>query len=255
MFEDGGMTTPVAVRTALPSRFAAAGVVAGSAVGEAALLKKALGSRPTAPRLPVLPALESLLPQGLRRGSTVSVSGQVGVSGAVSLLLALLSAASANGAWCVLVDLPPISAEAARDLGVELSRLPLVPATGSSWVAVVGALLDAFDIVVARAPARLSDSELRKLSARSRQRGTVFMPFLTDAPRWPQADLRLVVEPGPWSGIGAGHGRLTGRQVTVTVSGRGEAIRQRSSRLWLPAPDGGVQLVEAERLAPVVELR
>jgi hypothetical protein len=93
---------------------------------------------------------------------------------------------------------------------------------------------------------------LRKLSARSRQRGTVFMPFLTGGARWPQADLRLAVEPGPWSGIGAGYGRLTGRQVTVTVSGRGEAVRQRSSRLWLPAPNGGVEVIDA--LAPVVEL-
>lgn len=242
------MATPVAVRTALPHRLAAAGVVAGSQLGEAALLKQALGSRPTAPSLPVLPALESLLPQGLRRGSTVSVAGSV------SLLLALLSAASADGAWCVLVDLPPISAEAAQDFGVELSRLPLVPATGPNWVAVVGALLDAFDVVVARAPERLSDSELRKLSARSRQRDTVFMPFLSGGARWPQADLRVAVEPGPWSGIGDGYGRLRSRQVTVTVSGRGEAIRQRSDRLWLPGPDGGVQVIETDRLAPVVEL-
>jgi len=242
MFDYGGMPASVATRTALPQRFASAGVVAGSALSEG------WGSRPTAPQLPVLPALESLLPQGLRRGSTISVAGSI------SLLLALLSAASADGAWCVLVDLPPISAEAARDVGVELSRLPLVPATGANWVAVVGALLDAFDVVVARAPARLSDSELRKLSARSRQRGTVFIPFLTGTARWPQADLRLAVEPGPWSGIGAGYGRLTRREVTVTVSGRGEAVRPRSTRLWLPGSDGGVQLVATDRLAPVVEL-
>ena len=248
MFDYSWMTTAVATTavgaasSALPRRFAAAGVVAGSALGEV------WGSRPTSPQLPVLPALESLLPQGLRRGSTVSVAGSV------SLLLALLSAASADGAWCVLVDLPPISAEAARDLGVELARLPLVPSTGSNWVAVVGALLDVFDVVVARAPARLSDSELRKLSARSRQRGTVFIPFLTGAARWPQADLRLAVEPGPWSGIGEGHGRLKSRQVMVTVSGRGEAIRSRSERLWLPGPGGGVESVAPQRLAPVVEL-
>jgi hypothetical protein len=55
------------------------------------------------------PALESLPPGGLRRGSTVSISGSV------SLLLALLGAASARGAWCALVDFPRISAEAARE--------------------------------------------------------------------------------------------------------------------------------------------
>jgi hypothetical protein len=99
----------------------------------------------------VHPALHELLPGGLRRGSTVSVSGSL------SLLLALLAEASAEGAWCVLVDLPLGSAtrlgtEAARDFGIDLSRLPVVPAAGESWTNVVGALLDAFDIVAARAP-------------------------------------------------------------------------------------------------------
>lgn len=239
MFDDGGMTPSAATGATPAVRLAELGVVTGSALRQAEV-------RPTAPSLPVVPALKSLLPQGLRRGSTVSVEGSV------SLLLAMVSAASADGAWCVLVDLPPISAEAARDLGVELSRLPLVPATGASWVAVVGALLDAFDIVVARAPERCSDSERRKLTARGRQRGAVFVPFLTGGMRWPHADLSVAISPGAWTGIGDGYGRLTGRQVTVTVTGRGSAGRPRSCRLWLPSADGGVESADTERLAPVV---
>src|SRR4051812_17471834 len=90
--------------------------------------------RPTAPTLPVVPALATVLPNGLRRGSTVSISGSV------SLLLAVLAAASAQGAWCALVGMPPISAEAADDLGIELSRLPMVPCPGEDWVVVIGAL-------------------------------------------------------------------------------------------------------------------
>lgn len=242
VFDYGGMGSPGAVRAASDLRLADLGVVSGSALGEA------WGSRPTAPALPVVPALSSVLPQGLRRGSTVSVEGSV------LLLLALVAEASAAGAWCVLVDLPPISAEAARDLGVDLQRLPLVPATGTNWVAVVGALLDAFDIVVARAPARLADSELRRLASRARQRGTVLMPYLHDGGRWPLADLRLAAEPGPWSGIGDGFGRLTQRQVTVTVTGRGQAARGRSGELWLPSIRGGVELCEVELLAPVVDI-
>jgi hypothetical protein len=175
------------------------------------------------------------------------------------LLLALLSAASAEGAWSVGVDLPPISAEAARDHGIDLARLPLIPATGPHWVAVVGALLDAFDIVVARPPARLTDTELRRLAARTRQRGAVLVPFLTGAPatgaaRWPLADLRLSVEPGQWAGIGDGYGRLRRRQVTVTVSGRGQALRPRSSELWLPGDRGKAEPYPDEPVAPVLEI-
>jgi len=242
VFDYGGMTAPVLKRAAPDVRLADLGVVSGSQLGEV------WGSRPTAPRLPVVAALEELLPEGLRRGSTVSVEGSV------SLLLALVAAASADGAWCVLVDLPPISAEAARDHGVDLARLPLVPATGSNWVAVVGALLDAFDIVVARPPARLTDTELRRLAARTRQRGTVLVPFLTGGARWPLADLRLVVEPGPWSGIGDGYGRLRRRQVTATVTGRGQAFRPRSSELWLPNPQGEAELYLGTPVAPVLEI-
>src|SRR5580658_4864186 len=119
-------------------------------------------ARPTAPVLRVSAALAPVLPDGLRRGSTIAVAGSV------SLLLAVLGAASADGSWCALVGMPPISAEAARDFGIELSRLPLVPCPGSSWVEVVGALLDAVDVVVAQAPARLPDSDIRRLAARVR---------------------------------------------------------------------------------------
>src|SRR5260221_12181126 len=76
--------------------------------------------------LPVLPALASLLPSGLRRGSTISVSGSV------SLLLALIGAASSNGAWCALVDLPTISAEATCEHGIDLARLAIVPSLDSA---------------------------------------------------------------------------------------------------------------------------
>src|SRR5580704_2708009 len=79
-----------------------------------------LGRR-AAPPLPVPPALAGLLPTGLRRGSTVSVAGSI------SLLLALLGASSAAGAWCALVGLPPISAEAACEYGIDLARLAIVP--------------------------------------------------------------------------------------------------------------------------------
>jgi hypothetical protein len=205
------------------------------------------------PALPVHPALHDLLPAGLRRGSTVSVAGSF------SLLLALLAEASATGAWCVLVDLPVgattrLGAEAARDLGIDLSRLPVVPAAGENWTNVVGALLDAFDIVAARAPARLTDGELRRLAARARSRESVLLPYTGSAGgRWPTADLRLTAEPGGWSGIGDGHGRLARRRMRISVEGRGQAARARETTLWLPGERGAVQPYD-EAVASVVEI-
>lgn len=204
------------------------------------------------PMLRVSPALASVLPDGLRRGSTVTVSGSV------SLLLAVLGAASADGAWCAMVGMPAISAEAARDFGIELSRLPLVPSPGSSWVEVVGALLDAVDVVVARAPASLADGDIRRLAARTRAKGAVFVPYLGGAAgrggpvQWPHADVRLSIDNGIWSGIGLGYGRLRQRQVTVTATGRGQAARRRTAELWLPTAAGGVEPDATQPLATVI---
>jgi hypothetical protein len=198
-----------------------------------------LGRR-AAPPLPVDPALEPLLPGGLKRGSAVAVHGSI------SLLLALLGAASADGAWCALVGFPHISAEAAREYGVELSRLAVVPRPGEGWTTAVGALLDAVDVVAARPPQRLVPGDVRRLAARIRAREAVFVPFGD----WPSAEVRLHAEPGPWTGIGTGSGRLRARRVEVTASGRGQAARPRSAQLWLPAPAGGV----AAPLAPVIDL-
>jgi hypothetical protein len=207
----------------------------------------------TAPPLPVAPALTSLLPGGLRRGSTVSVSGSV------SLLLALLGAASAGGAWCALVGFPRVSAEAAREYGIDLARLALVPAPGSAgegWTTAVGALLDAVDIVAARPPGGrgLAPGDIRRLAARARSKDAVLVPYLTGASEagWPGADVRLQVREAAWSGIGEGTGRLRARQVEVSAGGRGPAARPITASLWLPADGGGVE--GATPLAPVIAL-
>src|SRR3954462_1057384 len=121
-----------------------------------------LGRR-SAPPLPVHPALGSVLPGGLRRGSTVQVSGSI------SLLLALLGTASQSGAWCALVGFPLISAQAADEYGVDLTRLAVVPDPGTGWTTAVGALLDAVDVVAARPP-RLVPGDIRRLTSRTRTR-------------------------------------------------------------------------------------
>ena len=202
--------------------------------------------RHAAPPLPVLSAFETLLPTGIRRGSTISISGSI------SLLLALLGASSASGAWCALVGLPMISAEAAREYGIDLTRLAVVSTTGSNWPTAVGALLDAVDVVVACPPARLIPGDVQRLAARARTRDAVLMPYLTGqpTPSWPGADLRLMARDIQWAGIGAGHGRLARRRITVDVTGRGQAARPRSATLWLPAAGGGAEVATR----PVVHL-
>jgi hypothetical protein len=224
-----------------------------------------LGRTPAsaAPPLPVSPALAGLLPSGLRRGSTLAVSGSM------SLLLALLAASSAAGAWCALVGLAPISAEAAAEQGIDLSRLAIVPAldpaTPSSahsasqpsvhptaWTTAVGALLDAVDIVAARPPQRMAPGDVRRLSARARTHDSVLVCYLDAGESWPGSEVTLRASDGCWSGIGAGYGRLKQRRLTVQAQGRGQAARPRSATLWLPSLDGGIE--PADEPAAVVRL-
>jgi hypothetical protein len=182
--------------------------------------------------LPVLPALEPVLPgRGLRRGSTVSVTG------APSLALALLAGASSAGSWCAAVGLPALGLVAAAELGVVLPRLAMVPRPGREWASVVATVVDAVEVVlVAPPPGGVRPPDARRLAARCRERGTV----LVAAGRWDGADVRLRVATSRWAGLGQGAGHLRARRVEVVTEGRGAAARPRRSWLWLPADGGGV---------------
>jgi hypothetical protein len=199
-----------------------------------------LGRNPATarPALPVHPALTDLLPRGLRRGAMLNVSGSM------SLLLALLGAGSATGAWCALVGLPPISAEAATEQGIDLARLAIIPTVdANSWATAVGALLDAVDIVAARPPPSLAPGDVRRLAARARTHDAVLITAGNQ--EWPGTEARLHAVEGEWFGLetGAttGGGRLRQRRLTVHATGRGQAARPRSATLWLPATGGGVE--------------
>ncbi|HEY0168000.1 MAG TPA: hypothetical protein VGB75_13245 [Jatrophihabitans sp.] len=225
---------------------------------------------PTLPPLPVPPGLRQLLPDGLRRGSTVAVTSSV------SLLLALLGPASAAGAWTAMVGMPAISAEAADEAGMELERLAIISPpmredrsdagartgpngnwepgwTGSSWTTAVGALLDAVDVVVARpggaggVPADrdggdpgafgrnggITDGEARRLTARARSKGAILVLFGQQAASWPAVEIELSATHGRWVGIDRGYGRLRQRQLRVAAIGRGRSARPRGADLWL----------------------
>lgn len=198
-------------------------------------------------RLPVLPALEDLLPgAGLRRGATVSVGAARGVDGATSLALALVARASATGSWVAAVGVPSLGLVAADELGVALERLVLVAAPErDEWGGVVAALIDGFDLVIlqtARNGVRPGDA--RRLVSRARERGSVLVQL---GPGWPDgADLALQVTGARWEGLDEGYGHLRARRVTVERSGRGEAAQPRRTDLWLPGADGCVEVVVEE---------
>ena len=205
--------------------------VSGGAVPGAVLPGEAV---PDDAVLPVLPALQELLPGGLRRGSVVA-TGPWGL-----LCLALAAGASAAGAWCAVVGLPQLGVAAAADAGLNPGRMLLIADPGTGWPQVVASLLDGCELVLLRPPDRPSAQMRRRLEATVRRFGGV----LVVAGDWDGAQTRLLVAHQEWAGIGAGHGRLRARRAQIVADGRGAAARQRARWLWLPGPDGSVTVAD-----------
>jgi len=205
-------------------------------------------------RLPVLPALDGLLPAaGLRRGTTAAVDARPGVAGATSLALALAAGASQAGSWVAAVGLGSLGLVAASEMGVAFERLALVADPGrerAGWASVVAALVDGFDVVLVatgadagRPAGGVRPADARRLVARVRERGAVLVAVGGDLPG-ERSPLRLTVTSSRWQGLGEGWGHLQGRRMTVEAAGRGEAARDRRAELWLPGPEGTAAAVE-----------
>lgn len=196
--------------------------------------------------LPVPAGLERLFPAGgLRRGTAVQVTGSA------SLLLALAAAASGDrdrDTWCAVVAMPDVGLAAAAEAGLDLDRTVVVPKPGPDAPAVLGALIDGFDVVVlGRCPA-LSDADRRTATSRLRTREAV----LLTSERWGGAQVVLEAGERSWFGVGAGDGVLTGREVTVTSYARGLATH-RSVRVRMAANGRLAPVPEEHRLASVPE--
>ncbi|WP_211223200.1 hypothetical protein [Propionicicella superfundia] len=184
-------------------------------------------------RLPVPPGLAGLLPDaGLRPGSAYTLD-TAGV-----LLLALLAEPSRAGSWCGAVGLPELGAEAAGQAGVALDRLVLVPAPGRRWLSVVAALAEVLSVIAVHPGNAVSPADAARLAARLRDRGAALLVV----GEWPRAEAALRVDAPRWSGVGAGHGHLTGREATLTITSRRDP-RPRSARLLLPGADGRLNVV------------
>ncbi len=202
--------------------------------------------------LPVIPPLVDLFPDGsLRRGTTVVVDASTAHgSGDVSLALALLAAASGTGCWCALVGIAELGAVAAHDLGIDLTRLAVVPRPGAAWAEVTAALIDGIDLVVLRPPFPPRPVMARRLVARVKERRSVLVVVTGAAGRgeapgrgWPEPpDVRLNIGDLHWDGIGDGVGHLRRRRMTVAATGRRSSALPRQCDLWLPSRDGTVAL-------------
>jgi hypothetical protein len=199
-------------------------------VSVAPLLQRAVDpARPPrelpAAALPVHAPLDALFPYGgLARGSIVAVDSP-------ALALAVVARASGTGVWCAVTGLPSLAATAAGEIGVDLTRIALVPSPGDQWATAVATLLDGVEVVLAVAPRAPRHGEVRRLAGRVRERRGVLVAI----GGWPdQVDLSLRIETSRWTGPEDGYGRLTGRECTISASGRGAAARERRVTAWLP---------------------
>jgi hypothetical protein len=188
--------------------------------------------------LPVHESLTGLLP-ALQRGSTIACNGRA----AVSLALALAVAPSAEGAWIGVAGLPELGIGAAADMGVALERLVMVTGCDRTWVDVLAAMIDGFDVIlVGRRVGTLASGAVRRLQARAQSRGVVMLTVGVPALG---ADLRLTADDDQWVGLGNGHGVASGRRVLVEIGGR-RMPRSQQATMWLPDANGGLAAAEPQ---------
>lgn len=197
--------------------------------------------------LPVPEPLAPLFPAGgLQRGWSVGVAGD----GGWSVALALLGAALGTDGWSACVGLEELGLVAADELGLRLDHVLMVETPGPKQLsAVIAALVEVVDVVCLGSTKSVGVRDSRRLMARAREQNAVLL-HLDGGRSWPQAlDVVLSAEPGGWSGIGAGHGRLQSRSMTVTAVGRRSMAKPRRVDVRLPGPDGGIDHAEG----PVVD--
>lgn len=146
--------------------------------------------------LPLAGELVECLGPTIQRGATVAVVGGAAPAAAVSLQLA--AASSAAGSWVAVVGLPDLGLVAAAEAGIALERFALIPEPNKAWPDAVAAVVDGFDLVLARPPTHLKAGIARRLVARARERGTV----LVGVGGWPEgASVRIDVTGVEWEGL------------------------------------------------------
>jgi hypothetical protein len=176
------------------------------------------GRRGAAPSTDQLPDSETLLPMPdsqaglfpspLPRG-TVAV-----VSGARSLPLSMVAAVTAEGGHAAIVGQPDVGLLAAVEMGADLSRIAVIPESGTDPVEVAAVLMDGMDLVVLGLGGRsVPAPRARAVVARARQKGCT-----------------LLVTGGDWQGAST---RLEARVCGYEITGQGRPGFGRISRVRL----------------------
>ncbi|MGY4783688.1 hypothetical protein ACVH9Z_27695 [Rhodococcus opacus] len=190
--------------------------------------------------LPVPSPIAELLPRGgLARGTVASVAGTS------SVLVGLLASVTAAGSHAAVIGMPDLSLLAAVEQGADLSKIAIVPAPKDSAVEVAAILLDGVDLVIlGLSGAAVTPSRARAVVARARSKGAV---LLVTEGHWDGVDLRIESRVAGYSGLGEGHGRVTGVQLDVAAAGKG--FQRRTQRMEIRSDSGSV----AWRTVPEVQ--
>lgn len=130
-----------------------------------------------------------------------------------TVALALLAGPSREGQWVAAIGVDDFGAEAAAELGIDLSRTLLVPDPGGHWPEVTAALLDVTAVLLLRPPAQVDAHTASRISARLRKRSAA---LVVQGP-WPQCEAHLSVERQQWQGVGRGEGYLRSRRLMLGV--------------------------------------
>ena len=163
------------------------------------------------PEQPVPGTLPRLLPRG-----TVAV-----LSGARSLMLRMVAAATAEGGHAAIVGQPDAGLLAAVEMGADLSRIVVIPDPGRDPVEVAAVLMDGMDMVVLGLGGRsVPATRARAVVARARQKGCTLLVTNGD---WQGASARLDARVCGYEITGRarpGFGRISKVRLTYSVSGR-----------------------------------
>lgn len=184
--------------------------------------------RATASAVEAIVGLDDVV-RGLRVGAAHSIESR-------ALALACMGAAMPSGAWGAIVGMPDLGLEAARDLGVPIERIALVPHPGRAWLDVVASLAEAMPVVLAASPGRVSPTDAARMAARLRRASTT---LLVEGP-WPGAASTVRGARADWLGLADGDGRITGGSLRIEADAGGAPRRGR-------VPIGG------EAVAPMPE--
>ncbi|MGC5077184.1 hypothetical protein [Agrococcus sp. DT81.2] len=162
-----------------------------------------------APAEPISAGLDDVV-RRLRTGAAHSIESR-------SLALACLGAAMPRGAWGAIVGMPDLGIEAARDLGVPMDRIALVPHPGRSWLDVVASLAEAMPVVLTVSPGRVTPTDAARLAARLRQASSTLLVEGS----WPNAATVVRQVRAEWHGLSDGDGRIAAGSLVVEAASGG----------------------------------